>query len=41
MAKLGIELEGIGEIDMGEFGFDIDFGGIDLSDMNIEGDDYE
>lgn len=41
MAKLGIELEGIGEIDMGEFGFEIDFGGIDLSDMNIEGDDYE
>lgn len=41
MAKLGIELEGIDEIDMGEFGFDIDFGGIDLSDMNIEGDDYE
>lgn len=41
MAKLGIEIEGIGEIDMGEFGFDIDFGGIDLSDMNIEGDDYE
>lgn len=41
MAKLGIELEGIGEIDMGEFGFDIDFCGIDLSDMNIEGDDYE
>lgn len=41
MDKLQIELEGIGEIDMGEFGFDIDFGGIDLSDMNIEGDDYE
>ena len=41
MAKPGIELEGIDEIDMGEFGFDIDFGGIDLSDMNIEGDDYE
>ena len=41
MAKLGIELEGIDDIDMTDFGFDIDFGGIDLSDMNIEGDDYE
>lgn len=41
MAKLGIELEGIYDIDMTDFGFDIDFGGIDLSDMNIEGDDYE
>lgn len=41
MAKLGIELEGIEDIDMTDFGFDIDFGGIDLSDMNIEGDDYE
>ena len=41
MAKLGIELEGIDEIDMGEFGFDIDFGGIDLGDMDIEGDDCE
>lgn len=39
MAKPGIELDGIGEIDMGEF--DIDFGGIDLGDMNIEGDDCE
>lgn len=29
-------LEGIGEIDMGEFGFDIDFGGIDLSDIWVE-----
>ena len=41
MAKLGIELEGIEDIDMTDFGFDIDFSGIDLSDMNIEGDDYE
>lgn len=41
MAKLGIELEGIEDIDMTDFGFDIDFCGIDLSDMNIEGDDYE
>lgn len=41
MAKPGIELEGIGEIDMGESGFDIDFGGIDPSDMNMEGDDCE
>ena len=41
MAKLCIELEGIEDIDMTDFGFDIDFGGIDLSDMNIEGDEYE
>lgn len=41
MAKLGIEPEGIGEIDMGESGSDIDLGGIDLGDMNIEGDGCE